>query len=232
MTKSITLLLLSALLLAAPSLAQEMRKGKKKSSKKNMMRTRNLTLKVTNLMYGQPFAPFFVMVHDDSAKLFEFGYPSSPELAFLAENGSPMMLMEKFGSMDGVYSVANHNEGFPYFGGDSTEIEVTVNRYFPYVTIASMAINTNDMFVAINGEMLFPGDTLYLQGLDAGSEDNDELCANVPGPACPGDSGNGSTDGEGFVHVHRGIQGVGDLSASMYDWRNPVVKVDVMGRHY
>ena len=55
---------------------------------------------------------------------------------------------------------------------------------------------------------------------------NNELCAYIPGPACPEDSGNLPTEsGEGFIHVHRGFHGVGELSEANYDWRNPVAEV-------
>lgn len=48
----------------------------------------------------------------------------------------------------------------------------------------------------------------------------------MPGPACPMDSGNAQAPpGEGFIHVHRGFHGVGDLEEAEYDWRNPVAEV-------
>ncbi len=32
---------------------------------------------------------------------------------------------------------------------------------------------------------------------------------------------------EGYVHIHRGIHGVGDLVAAVHDWRNPVAKITI-----
>lgn len=73
------------------------------------------------------------------------------------------------------------------------------------------------------------GDTVHLNGLDAGSEENNELCKSIPGPACAADSGNeASGNGEGFVHVHPGIHGLGDLADGRYDWRNPMVQIKVL----
>lgn len=62
-----------------------------------------------------------------------------------------------------------------------------------------------------------------------GTEDNNELCSHIPGPACNSTSGNEEAGpGEGFVHVHPGFHGVGDeLSAAGYDWRNPVAEVSI-----
>ena len=36
-----------------------------------------------------------------------------------------------------------------------------------------------------------------------------------------------SGNGEGFVHIHRGFFGKGDLSQSGYDWRNPMMRVEM-----
>lgn len=60
---------------------------------------------------------------------------------------------------------------------------------------------------------------------DAGSEPNDEQCVNIPGPVCGGAGGSPDTGGEGYVHIHAGIHGIGDLVAADRDWRNPVAKV-------
>ena len=69
-----------------------------------------------------------------------------------------------------------------------------------------------------------------MPGLDAGSEENNELCESIPGPGCANvTAGNiRSFNGEGFVHVHRGFFGIGDLlPQQQYDWRNPMVRVVV-----
>ena len=113
--------------------------------------------------------------------------------------------------------------------GDTASIPITLGDGCDYVTIASMAINTNDCFVALNSVKIGSGQEFYLNGLDSGSEANDELCANIPGPACVMvDPGNGSDrdNAEGIVHIHRGFHGVGgDLTAAGYDWRNPMARV-------
>ncbi|MEZ5601637.1 MAG: hypothetical protein R3F36_12070 [Candidatus Competibacteraceae bacterium] len=53
-------------------------------------------------------------------------------------------------------------------------------------------------------------------------------CAlSIPGPLCGGEGGSPNVGGEGFVHIHAGIHGIGDLNAADYDWRNPVATVTV-----
>jgi hypothetical protein len=59
-------------------------------------------------------------------------------------------------------------------------IPITVTKDYPYVTIASMAINTNDCFVAINGMKLSDGDHITGPGYNAGTEENNELCNSTP----------------------------------------------------
>ena len=69
---------------------------------------------------------------------------------------------------------------------------------------------------------------LIVPTVPTGTEANNELCAYIPGPACDADSGNlEDGPGEGYIHINRGVHGVGDLTASVHDWRNPVAEVFV-----
>jgi hypothetical protein len=96
-----------------------------------------------------------------------------------------------------------------------------------------MLIPTNDGFFAVNGVEAPEGNrtlTVFSPAYDAGSEVNDELCASIPGPdfvECGGPGGGGKPVGgeEGYVHIHRGMHGVGDFNASARDWRNPVAQI-------
>ncbi len=93
-----------------------------------------------------------------------------------------------------------------------------------------MLIPTNDAFVSVQGMRVPDGrmtTTVAAVAYDAGSEPNDELCASIPGPVCGGEGGSPDADGEGFVHVHAGIHGIGDLAAADFDWRNPVAQVKI-----
>lgn len=189
-----------------------------------------VTLKITNLTYLQPLGGFVVLLHNrDADPLFVLGQEASEELAQLAENGDPGPLFSKYEGGFGVNYAQIHDLGAPFFGGEVTYIKVPYHRSYPYISIASMAINTNDCFVALNGVYLSPGQVIEVPGYDAGTEVNNELCSSIPGPACPSGSGNvRSGNGEGYVHIHRGFKGVGDrLSEAGYDWRNPMALVQV-----
>lgn len=193
-------------------------------------RTKTFAVTVRNLSFRQPFSPFFVAVHDaDADPLFEIGQPASVELATLAEDGDPLLLVELYNTTtnDNVYSATSEGDGFLYGGHDFT-FTVETTRRMPLLSFASMAVNTNDGFVGVAGLALEDGIELTLPCYDAGTEQNDEKCRSIPGPACEADTGNKIVmRGEGFVHVHRGIHGVGDLHAILYDWRNPIMSVSV-----
>lgn len=217
------------------ALQRKLSKGKANKNSDDsddMDSTETLKLTIINESFNQPFGPFFVMVHSSDAEpLYVRGKPASEPLALLAENGSPAELLDYYNNTMnyGVKSVASFSEGVPYFGGDNLQIEVEVSMRYPLVTIATMAINTNDCFTALNGMHLFPGQVVDVPGLDAGSEENNESCASIPGPGCADISTENvrSGNGEGFVHVHRGFFGIGDLPDADYDWRNPMMRVVV-----
>ena len=91
-----------------------------------------------------------------------------------------------------------------------------------------MLVTTNDAFFAVNGVARpfrrQPG-THYAAAYDAGSEANNESCDFIPGPPCGNGGVRMQTGSEGYVHVHAGVHGIGDLDPAAYDWRNPVARV-------
>lgn len=164
--------------------------------------SRNLEITVTNIAYQQVMSPFFYMVHSrDASPLFELGKEASGPLADLAENGLTEMLETMYNPETNDNVLSANFLGGPLLPGASTSFEVTINRNFPYISFASMAVNTNDCFVGINGIFFYNGQSLTVPGYDAGSEINNELCNSIPGPVCAGISGDNeaSGEGEGFV---------------------------------
>ena len=183
---------------------------------------------ITNITKGQVFTPILVGSHGVGIKLFELGGSASGELEQLAEGGDTGPLKQAL--MDaGALDVVTTGALLP---GDSVTVEVKTNRWNRHLSVAAMLVPTNDTFMAING-MRGPG--IYgktewrAPAYDAGTEENDELCSSIPGPpgVCGGEGYNPNDVAEGFVHINNGFQGIGDLSAADYDWRNPVAKVTV-----
>jgi hypothetical protein len=188
---------------------------------------------VTNLTRGQTFTPILVASHEAGVHLFELGQPASDELATLAEEGNVASLTAKLLAMPTVRDVANSGSLLPP-GGSVTVVVATGGRA-NHVSVAAMLIPTNDGFFALNGVAGPTGNAtliLFSPAYDSGSEVNDELCASIPGPnftECGGPGGGAAVVGgeEGFVHIHAGIHGIGDLDPALRDWRNPVAKIAI-----
>jgi hypothetical protein len=187
---------------------------------------------VTNLTRGQQFTPILVASHQKGVRLFTLGSPASSELATLAEEGNTVPLAALLLATSGVSDIAA-SAGL-LNPGQSVTISVDAGGGFDHLSVAAMLIPTNDGFFALNGVEGPRGDqtlTLYSPAYDAGSERNDELCASIPGPffaECGGaGSGGKPGGGEGYVHIHAGIHGIGDLDLAQRDWRNPVAQITI-----
>lgn len=188
---------------------------------------------ITNITRDQQFTPILVATHRPRVRLFTLGQPASAELQTLAEEGNTAPLANLLRNTPGVQEVVT---GSGLLGpGQSTMLTVGAGGDHPRFSVAAMLIPTNDAFFALNGVEGPNGNeslTLFAPAYDAGSERNDELCASIPGPSfveCGGPGGAGAPAGgeEGFVHIHAGIHGIGDLDAAERDWRNPVAQITI-----
>lgn len=187
---------------------------------------------ITNIAYNQQFTPVLVVAHKPDIALFKLGQPASPGLVTLAEEGNVAPLRAV---LDASASVASTAAAAGLLDpGKSITLTVRGNPWRDRLSLAAMLIPTNDAFMALNtvGLPAYGGVATYIaRAYDAGSEVNDELCSSIPGPSfneCGGSGGGARVGGgEGFVHVHRGVHGVGQLKASARDWRNPVAEVRV-----
>ncbi len=182
---------------------------------------------ITNLTRAQAFTPILVSSHRKGVSLFEPGAAASSELATLAEGGDVAPLTAVLEANDRVRDIAN--SGGLLMPGQSVSVTVAAGHGARFISLASMLIPTNDSFIALNSVKAPKrhGRTrvYYSPGYDAGTEPNDELCMNIPGPVCGGEGGSPGAGGEGFVHISRGIAGIGDLDSATYDWKNPVARI-------
>jgi hypothetical protein len=189
------------------------------------------TVKLTNLAFSQPFGPIFLVGHNiSSPDLFSVGGTTSKELELLAEQGSPALLETKYAGSFGVHTTATVGSPTqPLLPGNSVSFQFSTSDNFPFISLATMAVNTNDCFAGFSKIKVYDGFVMTSPGYDAGTELNDEICTNIPGPACSeyNRTNPGTDGGEGFIHVHRGIHGIGDIEASIYDWRNPMLRVQI-----
>ena len=192
---------------------------------------------VTNITNAQQFTPLLVVAHDADLSLFQLGDPASPEMTALAEFGMTMPFETALRNSRDVFDFETSSGLLD--PGESVTVTVETEAGpiddLTLISLAGMLIPTNDAFVAVNSVPAprAVGSTIRLRALayDAGTEVNDELCSSIPGPSfseCGGPGGGGSPGGgEGHVHVHRGMQGVGDMDAEIRDWRNPVAAVSI-----
>lgn len=181
---------------------------------------------VTNGTRGQTFTPRLAVVHN-SGNLFSVGQPALGEIATIAESGNVAPAMTLLQSVPDLVTDIEVGGGLLAPGG-SQEVMVE-GQPGQLLSILAMLIPTNDAFVAVNAVALPASGsmTVTARAYDAGSEPNDELCANIPGPRCGGEGDSPGVNGEGYVHIHGGIHGIGDLAAADYDWRNPVAFITI-----
>ena len=191
-----------------------------------------LQVTITNITSGQTFTPIMVATHMAGVRLFRLGQPASLDMEHVAEAGDLSGLESSLKSNPAVWQVTD--SGAPLPPGQSVTMTLDAPGMFNHLSVTGMLIPTNDGFFALNGTAgpVTAGQTVtfYSPAYDAGTEANDESCTHIPGPAnvCTGEGFNPSRQGDGnFVHIHSGIHGIGDLSAAVYDWRNPVARVVV-----
>jgi len=187
---------------------------------------------VTNLTRGQQFTPVLVASHKAGVRLFELGGPASPQLKTLAEEGNVAPMTALLLGNPNVRDVVN--SGGLLGPGKSVTQRVSTLGGFDNVSVAAMLIPTNDGFFAVNDAEGPNGQesiTVFSPAYEAGSEGNDETWASISVPflvECGGPGGGGAPgSGEGYVHIHAGIHGVGDLDPALRDWRNPVARITI-----
>lgn len=179
---------------------------------------------VTNLTSGQILSAPVVASHNASFQLFAPNDVASSDLAMLAEDAISGPLITTLGLDPDVFAV-ELGAGIP--PGTSTTVTIQANAAHRWITVAGMLVTTNDAFYAVRGlraERAMA--SAYADAWDSGSEANNEDCDYIPGPPC-GNPGMNTGTPEGFIHIHNGIHGIGDLDEQFFDWRNPVAKVSV-----
>ena len=187
---------------------------------------------ITNLTNAINLTPIIVSSHRRGVSIFDMGAPASDDLSAIAEGGNTAPLAATLGANSQVEDVQT-SAGL-LGPGQSTSVMVSARHGARWISLASMMLPTNDGFIGLNSVKVSKHGVsqFYSPGYDAGTETNDELCISIPGPTCGGEPFSPSDDGEGYVHINRGIHGIGDLAPNIYDWRNPVVKVSVERMRY
>ncbi|MCB1985148.1 MAG: spondin domain-containing protein [Burkholderiales bacterium] len=181
---------------------------------------------ITNLTPGQPITPPMAATHHSGISFFDAGDAPTPELAALAEAGDGTPMAAKLINTPGYRDAQVGSSGIG--PGETGIMIIHAHSKKDHLSLGAMLGNTNDAFIALRDVALPKGNrsvTYFANAYDAGSETNDESCSTIPGPACGGAGPSPEDEGEGFVHIHNGIHGIGGLDAALYDWRNPAAQV-------
>ncbi|HPF70073.1 MAG TPA: spondin domain-containing protein [Candidatus Krumholzibacteria bacterium] len=174
---------------------------------------------------SQPFSPPLVAtVRGWVPALAMRGY-ASDELITLAEDGDAGPLAA---TLEGSRRVSDLARGDgPVLPGGSVTFTLTADARHDRLALACMLVNTNDGFTGVAGLPLPAGGSMTydLVAWDAGSEQDTELAADIPGPCC----GSHFTGPDEHVRImpHAGIQGGGDLDPAVYGWDGPVASLTV-----
>ncbi|AQA19959.1 hypothetical protein BST95_18620 [Halioglobus japonicus] len=142
---------------------------------------------ITNLTQAQSFTPQLVATHRGSAMMFSIGEPASPGFESLAEGGDTSGVVAELGNR-----VAHSTTIDGLLGpGQSVTTTVMATGQEKFFSVVAMLLPTNDTYMAVNGARLpTAGKLTYMvPAYNAGTEANDQDCANIPGPTCSGEPG-------------------------------------------
>jgi len=190
-----------------------------------------LRLNVTNVSYKQDFSKSLITLHSlTNFELFTPGGNASVNLEMLAEGGlthnwDVLVTEDTFSN----FSKPHFHIGNAIPAGETLTLEVLATTTNQFISMAAKMNQTNDGFAGVHLFKFNVSDDPVLEEFvgyawDAGTEANDELAKNIIGAPFFGQGYNASrVGGEGFISIHRGIHGIGNLTASVYDWRDPVM---------
>lgn len=194
--------------------------------------TRTYEIAVTNLTRGQVLSPPFVVEHTAAmTPLWRLGAPASDGLAAIAEDADVSILTAALADAEGVVSISNAPGPIPPGMTGTITIEVRGKRNL--VSLAAMLVQTNDAFTGAQALELPRSKgasravVTTAPAYDAGSETNNEDGDFIPGPPFGSGGVRDTAGAEGFVHVHAGVHGIGDLDPAVYDWRNPTAEIRI-----
>jgi hypothetical protein len=182
-------------------------------------------VKITNISNVVFTPPIVALCKKRIQPIAKVGSSASDELEPLAEGGDTSALANIFD-----YNACNYvTSATAILPGESVTLELTGRRQH-YLHMAAMLLPTNDGFIYSSGHKvkhIKKQGGLALRSYDAGTEFNDELCANIPGPQCGGEGFNAAREDNNFVKPHSGIQGIADVSAATYNWGEPVAYIEI-----
>jgi hypothetical protein len=186
---------------------------------------------ITNITQHQIFSTPIVATHAVNTRVFHVGESVGMPFWLMAEDGLHVPLVEHLQADPRVHDVTNA----PAFlmPGQSVTLEVESQHPFYRLSAVGMLVTTNDAFFGLDSFALPGGPWLRrtsVPAYDAGTEANSESCDFIPGPPCGSEGVRDTGGAEGFIAVHPGIHGTGDVDPAMFDWHNPVAQITIVRR--
>lgn len=186
---------------------------------------------VKNLTNAQPMSPVAIAMYDEG-NVWQIGESASEALEVLAESGDNTDLLA-----DTRFSTTASGEGVLMPGNSETITVTQVDAMPMLLSVVTMLVNTNDAFTGANavdistmevGEIY----SFNVGSYDAGTENNNELMADIPGPAAGGEGYNAERDDVNVVTMHPGVVTKDDgLSNSVlsfaHRWDNPTLNITI-----
>lgn len=194
---------------------------------------------VTNLTNAQPLSPAAIVGHRDGYAMFAVGSAATVGLETLAEGGDNSALIAEADADTNVILTASGAAPIGPAGSETVSITLLASE-LPSVrlSVATMLVNTNDAFSAVNGRALAAlaiGDAISMNTIayDAGTEADTEAATQIPGPAAGGEGFNVARDDDASgVTMHAGVISQNDGFSSsdlteQHRFDNPVMRVRI-----
>lgn len=193
---------------------------------------------VSNLTNAQPLSPIAVIAHPSGYSVFAIGSAASVGLEELAEGGDNTALLAAANADSMVAAVISGGAAIGPAGSETVTVDVLQSELPGLrISVATMLVNTNDAFTALNVavESMAVGDVLTFYGVayDAGTEADTETASHIPGPAGGGTGFDAVRDDlADLVTMHRGIVSRDDgLNSSdlteQHRFDNPVARIHI-----
>lgn len=174
----------------------------------------SFSISVTNTTNNQPLSPIAVIASIGEYSAWSIGSAASDGLAVLAEDGNPDELLIEAAEIPSAAFRSDNPvaPGAEYTATFFVDLNNIDDAETIELTTASMLVNTNDAFSGVTGLTignLEIGESMSTLApiYDAGTEANDELAENIPGPAGVGAEGGTSEGREAndIVTRHPGV---------------------------
>ena len=175
---------------------------------------------ITNLTAKQALSPPIIVTHASAAHAWQVGQVASEGVELVAEEGMNDKLAAEVRSVATDMAMATS----PLMPGNSVTLKVMAHDG-DVLSAATMLVQTNDGLTGLDNMPLADG-SRETMAYDAGTEENTELAAHVPGPPFNGHNAGTPTSPRQPISMHPGISGTADVGTD-FNWSGPVARFAV-----